>query len=202
MFASRTLAAASLAVLAPLSAQAGLITNGSFEAQTLVNGTWTILPALTGWQADAAGVELRRNVVGAAEDGLNFVELDTTVNSAISQLIATTTGLSYELSGWYSPRAGVAADSNAIEVWWGNTRLATLNGSGMPNSGNVWQQFHYTVTGSGSDTLRFVAAGRSDGVGGSLDNIALTRVPEPASLALVLGALGALGVPALSRRRR
>jgi hypothetical protein len=200
MFAKRTLAAAATALLASLSAQAGIV-NGSFEANAQASGSWNIYGSLTGWQGGNAGIELRNNVAGTAQDGANFVELDTTVNSSMWQTVLTEAGMGYEVSLWYSPRAGVTGNSNGIEVWWDSAKLGALNGSGQNNSNNVWRQYSYNVTGTGSNTLRFVAVGNSDGVGGSLDNVRLgSAVPEPGSLALVLGALAAGGL-ALRRRR-
>lgn len=95
----RTLAAA-LAVIAPLAAQAvpittpiNLIQNGSFESPAINNGTWTVVPGknylsadntknatkyMLNWDTDlTSGVEVRRNVAGVAQDGLNFIELDS-----------------------------------------------------------------------------------------------------------------------------
>lgn len=196
----RTLAA--VAALCTGAAHAGYISNGSFEAETLVNGQWTNRSALTGWLAGPAGVEIRNNVAGAAQDGKMFVELDTTGNSDIWQTITTGSGQHLRLSAWYAPREGVGLDSNDIQVWWGNTLLSTLAGSGAGQSGNQWREFTWDVVGSGTDTLRFSAAGRSDSLGGSLDNISLKAVPEPGSLALVLAAVGcAVAVPRVRRRR-
>ena len=113
---------------APLAAQASILVNGSFEQPRIRSG-WTIRAGMPGWQAGAAGVEIRRNVVGTAQDGLIFVELDTTVNSAIWQNVSTQSGHDYVLSGYYSPRIGVALASNDIDVFWNGTRLSTLSGS-------------------------------------------------------------------------
>ena len=194
--------AACIALLTPLLGHAALV-NGNFEANTLAAGRFAILPTLTGWQADTLGVELRRDVAGTAQAGQKFVELDTTGNSAIWQDLATTVGEHYRLSGWYSPRAGVAADSNDIQVLWNGSLLTTLGGSGIGQSNNVWRQFNLSVTGTGVDRLRFAAAGKSDSLGGSLDNIALNTatVPEPASLVLVLVAFGAAGLVSRQRAR-
>lgn len=200
MFSKRTLAAAATVLFATVSAQAAIV-NGSFEANVQAPGTWGIYGSLAGWQGGSAGIELRDAVAGNAQDGANYVELDTSANSSMWQTVLTQAGSSYELSLWYSPRQGVTGNSNGIEVWWDNAKLGTLNGSGQNNNDNVWRLYSYNVAGTGSNTLRFVAVGTSDGYGGSLDNVRLSAtVPEPASLALVLGALAAGGL-ALRRRR-
>jgi hypothetical protein len=217
MFPIRSLAvafAASLVVAAPLAAHANLIVNGSFEADALAADSWTVLAGLTGWQADvSSGVELRNAVVGLAQAGANFIELDTnpgrfgnsrfdnSTNSAIWQTVGTQAGASYELSWFYSPRSGVAASSNDIQVSWNGSLLATSSGSGVGQSGNAWTEYTFTVTGTGNDVLRFAAGGNADRLGGSLDNVALVAapVPEPGSLALLLAGLATIGFAA--RRR-
>ena len=114
--------------------------------------------------------------------------------------MSTQAGHDYVLSGSFSPRIGVAAASNDIDVFWNGTKLSTLGGSGAGLTAHSWTKFSYTVTGTGADVLRFAAAGLSDSLGGSLDNVSLSAVPEPTSLALVLAALGAAG--AVARRRK
>ena len=212
-----------LASAATLAAPVSLITNGSFEALPvgLGDGEWTVLSSLAGWTADAtSGVEVRRNSAGTAQDGLVFAELDTnagtfgassfdsSTNSWISQSVATLAGTHYTLSWYYAPRAGEAADTNAIDVLWNGVKLTTSNGSGMGANGGVWQQYSFDVVGTGTDVLKFAAGGKADAVGGSLDNVSLVAVaglqaaaavPEPATVGLAGVALLAM---AFARRRR
>jgi PEP-CTERM motif len=217
MFQTRPLAiafAATLAAAAPLAAHANLIVNGSFEAEVQAGASWTVLAGLSGWQADASsGVELRNAVAGLAHDGANFIELDTnpgsfgnasfddTTNSGISQTVGTQAGASYELTWFYSPRSGVAASSNDIQVYWNGALLTTSSGSGEGQPGNAWNEYSFTVTGTGSDTLRFAAGGTADRLGGSLDSVSLVAapVPEPGTTALLLAGLAAIGF--VARRR-
>lgn len=192
--------------VAPAVAGPTLLVNGSFEnGPVLPNNSWNVFGSMTGWQGDPSansGIELRRQNAGTAQDGQYFVELDTYHNSWMTQQVATTAGEHYTLSWYYSPRAGVAAASNPIEVYWNNVLLFTNSGSGIGFNNNQWQLFQLDVVGTGGvDTIKFAAAGTSDGYGGSLDNISLNAVPEPASLALALAALVGLGFSARRGRK-
>jgi len=237
----RTLAAA-LALIAPLAAQAmpspspiNLIKNGSFESLTINNRTWTVVPGknfgsasntlgatkyMAEWDTDlTSGVEVRRNVAGVAQEGYNFIELDThfgnfngatfdnntlitSTNSWISQSVDTDAGHTYHLSYYYSPRGGVGLASNDINVYWNDALLKNNTGSGSGQSGHVWQRFEFDVTGTGGwDTLRFTAGGTAQTYGGSLDNVSLVAaVPEPETYALMMAGLGAVAF--MARRRR
>ncbi len=192
LFKAATLAALFVAG----SAQAvPLLVNGSFEANTQANGSWAIYGGLVGWSA-SPNVELRNNVAGAAQDGVNFVELDVVNNSSIFQSVSTAAGQNYQLSFWYSPRSGVAAGSNPIGFSWGGEAISSVTGNGS-GAGNVWQKYTYNLVGSGALTeLRFSAGGTSDSLGGSLDNVALTAVPEPTGIALFALGLALLGFTA------
>lgn len=243
----RTLAAA-LAVIAPLAAQAmpspspiNLIKNGSFESLTINNRTWTVVPGknfgdalntedatkyMLDWDTDlTSGVEVRRNVAGVAQDGLNFIELDShfghfnsatfdnntygnSTNSWISQTVKTSLGQVYHLSYWYSPRAGSQSGDNQINVFWDGVKLGggtyTNSGSGSGKTGNWtdWQRFEFDVVGTGNTgTLKFADASSPNTYGGSLDNVSLVAaVPEPETYALMMAGLGAVAF--MARRRR
>lgn len=209
---------ATVALSLPLLAQAAtlnnLVVNGGFEANTLGNGQWKVFGAasnsgqasttpLTGWTVDAGpGIELRNAVAGNAFEGAKYVELDSFGNASMAQLIATQAGSLYELSFAYSPREGVSAASNGIEVWWNSDLLATLTGQGK-TSGHDWQIYSFDVLGTGAqDRLSFRSVGQSDSLGGSLDAVSLVQqVPAPASLALGLTALALLGWQRRSTRQ-
>jgi hypothetical protein len=191
------------AVYAPLN----LIVNGSFEEPTQSSGSWGFHTSMSGWtvkpdaDADRGGVEVRNNTVGEAQDGSNFIELDAYGNSWISQTVDTIENSLYQLTFWYSPRENVAADTNGIEVFWNDTSLGTLTGSGVGNTGNVWATHTFTVSGAGSTTaLKFAAVGTSDSYGGGLDNVSLTAVPLPPAAILFGSVLGSLALVARKRR--
>lgn len=180
-----------------------LVVDGSFEDQAQAAGSWSVYNAINGWTTvGGSGIELRNDVAGTAFDGVNFVELDSYSNSAMAQTLTTVAGSTYDLSFAYSARAGVSAGSNPIQVLWNGNGIATVTANGSSLSGNDWQVFNYTVTGSGSDTLTFRAIGVNDSLGGSLDAVTVTTaVPEPSTYAMMFLGLGLIGA-SLGRRRK
>jgi hypothetical protein len=174
------------------------IVNGSFEAPDVKSGSWQVFTDIPGWIATGAGAEVRDNVAGSAYDGDQFIELDSYSNSAIEQTIDTIAGSPYEITWAYSPRMGkLNANTNGIAIYWNDELLDEIALSGVGNSDNVWTLLTTDVTGSGSDTLKFVATGVSDAMGGSLDAISIQVVPVPAAVWLFGSALAGL----LSLRR-
>ena len=192
---SKLLVATGIA-LSALGAQAQVV-NGSFEANAQGNGTWAIYNNLVGWTG-MTNIELRNNAAGTAQDGVNFVELDTNINMSIKQTLTNLAQSEYLLSFWYSARPQTSTATNGLSF-----SLGTFTGSVSPvannTSNNIWQQYTAKVILSGNTDLKFTAIGTSDSYGTSLDNISVTAVPEPESYALMLAGLGFMG--AIARRR-
>jgi hypothetical protein len=178
-----------------------LVTNGSFESNIIQDGSYTVLigTALTSWTAAANGIELRNGTAGNALDGKNYVELDVTNNSSISQYLGSYVGM-VNLSFSFSDRAGVAADSNGLSVSLGGFTQSFAGGYNS-TSDNLWKTFSHTFYLDGNNnTLTFAALGNSDSYGSSLDKVSVTAVPEPETYAMFLAGLAALGF--MSRRRK
>jgi hypothetical protein len=214
----KSLLAFSTIALASVGAQASnLIQNGSFEGNALVAGSWEILYGsdLTGWTAGPNGAELRHSVAGVAQDGFNFVELDTTQNSWMSQTVNISTAGTYQLSFWYNSRPDNgtrAANTDKISWSFGESDGEVMKNYTKDNS-NTWSQFTETFTFSAPThlALRFSGRGADDSYGGSLDNVSLTKitlepnitlVPEPESYAMLLAGLGLMATIARRRKQR
>ena len=169
-------AALMLAVSAGTQA-ASLLVNGSFESTTQGSGSWAVYNSVSGWTTTfGPGIEIRNNVAGTAQDGNNFVELDSHPSPGNSWMAQTfnSPGATLDVSYWYAARSDTGPTTNGIEVW--------LNGLNV-----------------GANTLEFRAVGTADTYGGSLDNVRVEAVPLPGSLGLLGAGLAALG---FARRRR
>lgn len=149
-----------------------LVTNGSFE-QDVVNSKWTLLNSVTGWQNQGAKFEIQTSSLGIinAQDGNQYIELDSTANYSVYQNIATEAGQSYEVSFYYSPRIDGNNKTNKAKVKWNGETVLNLNATSRG-----WQSFNITVTAdSDISELRFTGAGTSDSLGAFIDNVSVVK---------------------------
>jgi len=190
------------AVTTAYAAPVNLVTNGSFEATNQKSGNWKIYKgsltasALPGWTSGKFGIEVRNNVAGKASDGSNFVELDTTDNSFMSQTIESSVG-SYSLTFDYQNRPNTKSDTNGL-MW----QFGGMSGY-APVLGDygVWHTFSTKVVGlSGSTELKFSAAGKNDSYGSSIDNVKVTKVVPIPGAVWMFGS-GLVGLVAAQRRK-
>ena len=209
MFA-RLLVATALVLSLSSSAPASLINNGSFE-NGLDPGTFTTLgtgnTSITNWTIAGGSIDYIGTYWNASA-GVRSIDLNGMSSGTLQQTFATTPGESYlltfDLSG--NPDGGnpiktlTVTDGIFAQMFMFDT---TANGGATIGiNGNMrWQpqSFQFTAS-SASTTLSFIGDPNNGPFGPALDNVSVTAVPEPATLA-VLG-FGLLGMGAYTRRRK
>ncbi|THH36089.1 VPLPA-CTERM sorting domain-containing protein [Aliishimia ponticola] len=210
----RTILTALALSLTAGAVSAATIENGSFEdlgSNSLGGSSWKIFSDLPGWTG-VPNLELQTNATLSsidAQDGSNYVELASNQNAAIEQSVSLTAG-TYALSFWYSPRINGANTSTNDMSYVATSRAGdifsgVINGAPDPLFPHgVWTQVTETFTLADDALVTFTFA--ATGVGGSnqtgalIDNVSLAAVPLPASGALLLGGVAAMG--AVRRRAR
>lgn len=150
-----------------------LITNGSFEIGQADN-TFGQGDNQPGWYNPAGNGDLETWGEGfqgeVADEGSNFVELDVERGvDAVAQDITTEDGQDYQLT--FSLNQRVEGSDDAVEVYFGGNLVDVI----IP--GDDWNEYSYSVTGSGSDTLEFREPTTNNNTYGPLvDNVSMFAV--------------------------
>jgi hypothetical protein len=175
----------------PTAAHAGLIVaNGSFETGDFTG--WTTGGNFSDTEVVTGGFY----VYTGAEDGSDYAVLGPVgSDGTLSQTLTTIPAGNYTFSFWLN---AVGDDPSDFSASWDGTPLYSQSD---PTTGNVWTQFSFNVTGTGSDTIAF--SFRDDPAYIVLDNISVSSsssaTPEPGTLPLVL--TGSLAMAAVIRRK-
>jgi Protein of unknown function (DUF642) len=225
IFARKFLVSLALLGAVPFSAQANLLTNGSFESPSVPNGNFTSFSTgsvlIPGWTVTGpAGTSVSIVNTAFTQNGVTFQAgdanqwLDLTgagVNSTegLSQVVVTTPGNVYQLTYLIGNTSGGGAFGTASNVKVLVNGLQTFSDTNSTISATSlnWGAFSHNFTASGaSTTLLFQNGDPSSDNSNGLDNVVLldlgpgggTSVPAPASFALILLGMGSLG---LARKR-
>jgi len=185
-------AIASTALASPAGRTLGqnLVQNPGFEASPTVAGSlWTP----SGFLLEGFDYFIDNNPADAHSGSRSFAGGGIGAPGFISQNIATLPGQNYNISLWLANLSGFIGDTELVVMWGGNV---VFDATDISNTGYVLIPIDPVAT-SLSTTLRIGL--RDDSFFLNIDDISVRQVPEPASLALLLGGLGAAG---LSRRRR
>ncbi|MEM7782072.1 MAG: Ig-like domain-containing protein, partial [Planctomycetota bacterium] len=160
-----------------------LVFNSSFEDNAINQRGWGVFDSVEGWQTSSGeGIEIQENVAGSAADGDSKVELDSHdfggealgSNSSMYQDVPVESGQTYNLSVQYSPRPGVSAASNGVEVLWNGEVIGVMTADGGGLQDTDWERHIFEVEAT-DDTgrIEFRAIGTQDSLGGYIDDVQL-----------------------------
>ncbi|MHB1155614.1 MAG: DUF642 domain-containing protein [Phycisphaerales bacterium] len=189
----RPLAIVAMILCATLAstARANLLLNGDFEADPVTSPNWYIRDGVhpSNWTQFGDGVDLIHTNYGQipAQSGSQYLDLNqenpNNLLGGIRQDVAVTPGQSYELSLW-SSRWGFNANGtirySLMDVS-SNQTLATDTYTVTPD----WVNRTLQATATGSTLRVQIQSIVSQQAAPGLDNVSLTLVPEPASVALL-----------------
>ncbi|MFM8275399.1 MAG: DUF642 domain-containing protein [Cyanobium sp.] len=190
LLAAAVLIGATCAALGASPARANLVVNGSFESPNVTGPV--IRTSLPGWTLNP-NIEIQPNppIIYSAQQGKQWVELDSNANTSISQAIPVTLGLPYKLKFYYSPKPNNPASSNGMNVKLNGATIFSLATSGIGLANTSWSLHSYTHTAAtSSTTITFTGTGTSDTGGAFLDNVSYTQAPGPLPLMAVGVAFG------------
>lgn len=179
----------------PAFANANLISNGSFEDHdAFQNGNWGLYNSVPGWYAEQDKIEIGTGglygVTGFSD--AHVLELDANHNAKVSQDLNLGAG-SYALSFDYAGRNNIALSSVSLDVLWNDVVIGSLN----PASTAMTMWSGSVASAGGMNKLSFVGTGTNDSFGALVDNVQVTAVPEPGTIAAL-----AMGAVVLIRRRK
>jgi choice-of-anchor C domain-containing protein len=186
-------------------AEADFIVNGSFEQGTVNPGSTFLTlaagsTAITGWTVTPQSIDY----VGGlwmASDGTRSVDLSGNAPGGIQQTFATTAGLTYsvlfDLAG--NPEGPPVLKTAEVSAA-GKVQDFTFNTAGHSETSMGWTTMDFVFTATSSMTTLSFASLNATAFGPALDNVSVSVIPEPSSLALC-GIAGAIGV-AVARGRR
>tara|TARA_R110002167_G_scaffold84158_1_gene228776 strand:- start:170 stop:796 length:627 start_codon:yes stop_codon:yes gene_type:complete len=184
-----------------ISANANLLTNGGFENNTVASGTWKFFQSsqVSGW--DGSNIEIWNQYGGVnAYEGNQFAELNAHPNNGqvftIFQDFTTTQGQWYDVSFAYRARAN-SNETFRVDID-GLANIASWTLDDHTTAG--WSIFSNSFLANSTDTtISFTTVIPSIGtVGNFIDDVNVSAVAEPGTLALLGLGLAGLG---LTRRK-
>ena len=191
-------AALALGFLASASAHATIIQNGNFETGSL--SSWTATGNVT-----YVGVPFFGEGTTAA-DGNYFAVFNAgnaAPNGVLSQSFAAVGGTQYLLAYNYGANSGaIQSITAAVKDSLGN--VVATQFSTLPAASGTLAPFSLSFISSSTQTLTLsftdYASNPTNSTDGFLDNVAVTAVPEPSSLA-ILGVGAVLGFGVIRRKQ-
>lgn len=199
----------------PQVAVANLLNNGSFESPELKSGKWKVFQTIDGtWETldNTAGIEIQNNTRTQAQDGEQYVELDShdgknsrrkDTNSRMGQEVYLDEG-TYDLSFWYKPRTKKESDNIIGAGIYGpvptNGEIAYDSWDGSAPLDWDLKNLVFEITTAGDYSVQFEALGKDNTLGGFIDNVSLTKVDAPLNTGVFGFLLAILPVAALRQR--
>jgi hypothetical protein len=167
-----------------------LLLNGSFEESgPVADGGWYIFDTVANWAISSDGLELWRNFMGGASQGVQNAELDGNHPTTITQAVATIPGATYELRFDFSPRPQTSLADNSVDALADGVLLMNASADGASNAANVWTTHTKTFVAMDASTDIALADKGTDreSYGSLVDNVCLLKIADPAPMYTISG---------------